>query len=64
MFLKQVCQITTCDNSFENKIYKGFPKYVHCHIYKNFNEQDFKLELRGKSEADFDTNYETFQCLP
>ena len=37
------------------------PKYVHYHDYKNFNEQDFKLELRSKLEVDVvDANYETF----
>ena len=43
------------------KFTKASPKYVHyCH-YKNFNEQDFRLELRGKLEVDVvDTNYETF----
>ena len=43
------------------KFTKALPKYVHCHNYKNFNEQDFKLELRGKLEVDVvDANYETF----
>ena len=40
---------------------KALPKYVHYHNYKNFNEQRFKLELRGKLEVDVvDANYETF----
>ena len=40
---------------------KALPKYVHYHNYKNFNEQGFKLELRGKLEVDVvDANYETF----
>ena len=55
MFLKQVYWITkTCPNSYESKIYK----YVHYSDYKNFNEQDLKLELRGKLEVDVvDANY-------
>ena len=44
------------------KFTKASPKYVHYCNYKNFNEQDFRLELRGKLEVDVvDTNYETFQ---
>ena len=43
------------------KFTQASPKYVHYRIYKNFNEQDFKLELRGKLEVDVvDANYETF----
>ena len=43
------------------KFTKASSKYVHYHNYKNFNEQDFKLELRGKLEVDVvDANYETF----
>ena len=43
------------------KFTKASPKYVHYCNYKNFNEQDFKLELRGKLEVDnVDANYETF----
>ena len=30
------------------KFTKASSKYVHYRNYKNFNEQDFKLELRGK----------------
>ena len=45
----------------EAKFTKASSKYVHYHNYKNFNEQDFKLELRGKLEVDVvDANYETF----
>ena len=37
------------------------PKYVHYRDYKNFNEQDFKLELRDKLEVDVvDAKYENF----
>ena len=44
------------------KFTKASPKYVHYCNYKNFNDQDFKLELRGKLEVDVvDGNYETFQ---
>ena len=40
---------------------KASPKYAHYRNYKNFNEQDFKLELRGKLEVNVaDENYETF----
>ena len=47
------------------KFTKAPPKYVHYRDYKNFIEQDFKLELRGKLEVDVaDANYETSQCLP
>ena len=43
------------------KFTKASPKYVHYCNYKNFNEQDFKLELRGKLEVDvIDASYETF----
>ena len=43
------------------KITKAEPKYVNYCNNKNFNEQDFKLELRGKLEVDVvDANYETF----
>ena len=43
------------------KFRKALPKYVYYCNYKNFNEQDFKLELRGKLEVDVvDANYETF----
>ena len=43
------------------KFTKASSKCVHYHNYKNFNEQDFKLELRGKLEVDVvDANYETF----
>ena len=43
------------------KFIQGSPKYVQYRNYKNFNEQDFKLELRGKLEVDVvDANYETF----
>ena len=43
------------------KFTKALPKYVHYCNYKNFNEQDFKLELRGKLGVDaVDANYETF----
>ena len=43
------------------KFAKALPKYVHYRNYKNFNEQDFKFELRGKLEVDVaDANYETF----
>ena len=46
------------------KFTKAPPKYVHCPDYKNFNEQDFKLELRGKLEVDaVDANYETFHIV-
>ena len=34
------------------KFTKASPKYIHYRNYKNFNEQDFKLELRGRMEAD------------
>ena len=34
------------------KFAKALPKYVHYRNYKNFNEQDFKFELRGKLEVD------------
>ena len=34
------------------KFTKALAKYLHYHNYKNFNEQNFKLELRGKLEAD------------
>ena len=47
------------------KFTQASPIYVHYHDYKNFNEQDFTLELRGKLEVDVvEANYETFQCLP
>ena len=37
------------------------PKYVHYRDYKNFTEQDFKLELGGKVEVDVvDAKYENF----
>ena len=40
---------------------KASPKYVHYCNYKNFNEQDFSLELRGRLEVNVvDANYETF----
>ena len=40
---------------------KASPKHAHYRNYKNFNEQDFKLELRGKLEVNVvDENYETF----
>ena len=43
------------------KFAKALPKYFHCRNYKNFNEQDFKFELRGKLEVDVaDSSYETF----
>ena len=43
------------------KFRKALPKYVYYCNYKNFNEQDFKLELRGKLEVDVvDANYELF----
>ena len=43
------------------KFTQSSPIYVHYHDYKNFNEQDFTLELRGKLEVDVvDANYETF----
>ena len=43
------------------KFTKASPKYVHYCNYKNFNEEDFKLELIGKLEVDVvDANYETF----
>ena len=46
------------------KFTKASPKYVHHRPprnYKNFNEQDCKLELRGKLEVDVvDANYEIF----
>ena len=43
------------------KFKKALPKYVYYRNYKNFNEQDFKLELKGKLEVDvIDANYETF----
>ena len=43
------------------KFTKASSKCVHYHNYKNFNEQDFKLELRGKLEVDvIDASYETF----
>ena len=43
------------------KFTKAWPKYVHYHNYKNFNEQEFKLGLRSKLEVDVvDGNYETF----
>ena len=49
------------------KFTKAPPKYVHYPDYKNFNEQDFKLELRGKLEDDVveivDANYETFHIV-
>ena len=45
----------------KTKFTKASPKYVHYRNYKNFNEEDFKLELRGKLEVDVvDVNYETF----
>ena len=63
--------ITNKPGSFQHKLVttvmkvkftKASPKYVHYCNYKNFNEQDFKLELRGKLEVDVvDGNYETFQ---
>ena len=40
---------------------KASPKCVHYCNYKNFNEQDFRLELRGRLEVNVvDANYETF----
>ena len=43
------------------KFKKTSLKYVYYRNYKKFNEQDFKLELRGKLEVDVvDANYETF----
>ena len=43
------------------KVLRAPLKYVYYHDHKNFNEQDFKLELRGKLEADVvDANYENF----
>ena len=46
------------------KIIKAQPKNVHYRDYKNFNEKDFKLDLRRKLEADFvDANYETFHYV-
>ena len=46
------------------KFTKASPKYVHYRSYKNFNEQDFKIELRGKLEVDVaDANYETFHYV-
>ena len=43
------------------KFTKALHKYVHYHNYKNFNKQNFKLELRGKLEVDVvDADYETF----
>ena len=45
----------------KKKFAKASPKYFRYHNYKNFHEQDFKLELRGKSQVDVvDANYETF----
>ena len=42
------------------KFTKALPKYAHYRNYNNFNEQDFKLELRGKLQVDVvDANYET-----
>ena len=62
MFLKQLSDhhklITTV---MKAKFTKASPEYVHYCNYKNFNEQDFILELRDKLEVDVvDTNYETF----
>ena len=48
------------------KFTKPSPNYVHYRNHKNFNEQDFKLGLRGKLEVDVvDANYGTFHnvCL-
>ena len=43
------------------KFTKPSPNYVHYRNHKNFNEQDFKLGLRGKLEVDVvDANYGTF----
>ena len=43
------------------KSIKASPKYVHYRNYKNFNKQDYQLELRGKLEVYVvDINYETF----
>ena len=43
------------------KFTKASPKYIHYRNYKNFDEQDFKLELSRKLEFDVvDANYETF----
>ena len=43
------------------KFTKPRPQYVPYCDYKNLNEQDFKLELRGKLEVDVvDANYETY----
>ena len=45
----------------KKKIAKASPKYFRYDNYKSFHEQDFKLELRGKSQVDVvDANYETF----
>ena len=46
------------------KFTKASPKYVHYRNYKNFNKQDYKLELRGKLEVYVvDINYETFDNI-
>ena len=43
------------------KFTKPSPNFVHYRNHKNFNEQDFKLGLRGKLEVDvIDANYGTF----
>ena len=43
------------------KFTKASSKYVHYRSYKNLNEQDFKLELRGKLKVGaVDATYETF----
>ena len=45
----------------KGKFAKASPKYVHYCNDQDFNEQDFKLELRGNLEVDVvDTNFEAF----
>ena len=46
------------------KFTKAPPKFVHYRDYENINEQDFKLELRGKLEVHVvDANYENFHYV-
>ena len=46
------------------KFTKASPKYVHYRNCKDFNEQDFKLVLRGNLEVDVvDANFEAFHSV-
>ena len=48
----------------KGKFTKASPKYVHYCNDQDFNEQDFKLELRGNLEVDVvDTNFEAFHSV-